>query len=210
MGLPRNPAGQVTDPAASANDIVRVVWGAEPPPGKLLADAREEINACDNLGLSPLSAAALAGNAAAVRALIEHGADPNLTCGESGLAPLQTLFAPLLASAAEDAKTQGEDIEIIPPPRPPGVAYGSAVDREQRASIAGALLAADADPNGSEDDFNYPLRLALLSGEAHLVEILMNHGANPELPRHLSVSARLTGNGHLLPLLKRRVTRDPG
>ena len=35
----------------------------------------------------------------------------------------------------------------------------------------------------------------------------MNHGADPALPKHLSVSARLSGNGHLLPLLRRRVTR---
>jgi hypothetical protein len=49
--------------------------------------------------------------------------------------------------------------------------------------------------------------LALLGGEAGLVEALMNHGADPALPKHLSVSARLSGNGHLLPLLRRRVTR---
>ena len=63
------------------------------------------------------------------------------------------------------------------------------------------------DPNLSTDDFGYPLRLALLSGEARLVEALMNHGADPTLPEHLSATARISGNGHLLPLLRRRVTR---
>ena len=147
----------------------------------------------------------MAGNAEVVRVLLEGGADPNLACEE--LRPLQTLFAPLLSVAAERAEASGADIEVVPPPRAPDVEYGSDRDRQHREEIVERLLASGADPNFSADDFAYPLRLALLSGEARLVEALMNHGADPALPKHLSASARLSGNGHLLPLLRRRVTR---
>lgn len=147
----------------------------------------------------------MAGNAEAVRVLLDGGADPNLVCEE--LRPLQTLFVPLLFVAAEKAEAGGADIEFVPPPQAPDVEYGSDRDREHRAEIAERLLASGADPNFSADEFGYPLRLALLSGDARLVEALMNHGADPALPKRLAVTARLSGNGHLLPLLRRRVTR---
>ena len=114
---------------------------------------------------------------------------------------------PLLFVTAENAQAGGADIEIVPPPQAPGVEYGSVPDRKHRVEIVESLLAGGADPNLSADDFGYPLRLALMGGEAGLVEALMNHGADPTLPRRLSMSARLSGNGHLLPLLRRRVTR---
>ena len=198
--------GELGTPAESDNSLVRAAWqtGSRGIP-ELRAASPEQINGCDGAGLSPLATAAVAGNPEAVRVLLDGHADPNLVCGE--LRPLQAVFVPLLFVTAKKAQAGGADIEIVPPPQAPGVEYGSDPDREHRVEIVEGLLAGGADPNLSSDDFGYPLRLALLGGEARLVEALMNHGADPALPKHLSASARLTGNGHLLPLLRRRVTR---
>ena len=202
----RGAYGESGSPAESDNSLVRAAW----QPGnhgipELRAAGRAQLNGCDAAGVSPLATAAMAGNAQTVRVLLDSGADPNLVCEE--LRPLQTLFVPLLFVAAEKAEAGGADIEFVPPPQAPDVEYGSDRDRKHRVEIVERLLASGADPNFSADDFGYPLRLALLSGEARLVEALMNHGADPALPKRLSMSARLSGNGHLLPLLRRRVTR---
>ncbi|MXZ61312.1 MAG: hypothetical protein F4228_08880 [Acidobacteria bacterium] len=202
----RGAYGESGSPAESDNSLVRAAWqaGNNGIPELRAADLAQ-INGCDGAGVSPLAAAAMAGHPEAVEALLDGNADPNLVCGE--LRPLQAVFFPLLFVTAEKAQAGGADIEIVPPPQAPGVEYGSDPDREHRAEIVERLLASGADPNFSADDFGYPLRLALLSGEARLVEALMNYGADPALPKHLSTSARLSGNGHLLPLLRRRVTR---
>ncbi len=198
--------GEFANPADSDNSLVRAAWqtGNDGIP-ELRAAEPARINGCDAGGVSPLATAAMAGNPEAVRVLLDGNADPNLVCGD--LRPLQTVFIPLLFVAAGKAQAGGADIEMVPPPQAPGVEYGSDPDREHRARIVERLLAGGADPNLSTDDFGYPLRLALLSGEARLVEALMNHGADPTLPEHLSATARISGNGHLLPLLRRRVTR---
>lgn len=198
--------GESGTPAESDNSLVRAAWqpGSHGIP-ELRAAGPAQINGCDGAGVSPLATAAMAGNPEAVQVLLDGDADPNLVCGE--LRPLQAVFFPLLFVSAEKAQAGGADIEIVPPPQAPGVEYGSDPDREHRAGIVERLLAGGAAPNLSADEFGYPLRLALLSGEAGLVEALMNHGADPALPKHLSASARLSGNGHLLPLLRRRVTR---
>ena len=198
--------GASANAAESDNSLVRAAWqtGNRGIP-ELRAAGSVRINGCDADGVSPLATAAMAGKAEAVGVLLGGGADPNLVCGE--LRPLQTVFIPLLFVAAEKATAGGADIEMVPPPQAAGVAYGSSPDREHRAEIVERLLGGGADPNLSADDFGYPLRLALLSGEARLVEALMNHGADPALPKRLSLTARLSGNGHLLPLLRHRVTR---
>jgi ankyrin repeat protein len=130
----------------------------------------------DGFGTTPLYAAAVAGKAATVRALLAAGADANReSAGDSDGTPLcgaacwgyeETVRALLEGGADPNQAECDGSVPLEWAAR--GMHHGTAV----------ALLEAGADPNHP----SAPLVIAADRGSVGLVRLLLAHGADPSLP----------------------------
>jgi len=108
------------------------------------------------IGTTPLIRAAKAGDVAAVRLLLEHGADPNL--------PNSLRITPLMAAAGVGSTTIDTRARYR--------------NEEQGIETAKLLLAAGADINAARDNGWTALHGAALWGWNAFVQFLADNGAN--------------------------------
>lgn len=133
---------------AAAADAVETV--------RLLLGAGAEVNDSDGVGWSALCWAAYMGAANVADMLLEAGADPNNEI-EPGARPLDQLMGAWHLA-------QG-GVERMPALRAP-----------DRLTVARLLLRSGADPN--EFSGTPPLEAALFTGDAELVSLFLEHGAD--------------------------------
>lgn len=145
---------------AAAADSVETV--------RILLSAGAAVNASDRLGWSALCWAAYMGAAEVAATLLEAGADPNNET-EPGARPLDQLMGAWHLAQ--------EGVERMPSLRAP-----------DRLTVARLLLRSGADPN--EYSGTPPLEAALFTGDAELVSLFLEHGAdlhtlpNPRVLQH--------------------------
>lgn len=168
---------------------------------QVLLLAGEEIGGPRDLGRTALHVAALAGDGECVRILLEAGVEleavdyagdtPLLLAGVGGDGDGR-ITAMLLAAGAKAGAKNNQGLT------------GLHARSQTRPGIGAvkALLAAGADVNGGEEDADRPLHSALRAGDVELVRLLLDGGADPDLPgRDGLVPLCLCGTVEMLELL---------
>ncbi len=186
---------------------------------RLLLAAGAQVNARNAEGRTALSFAAGFLDPDAMRLLLEHGADPNLT-DHRGTSPLLHALLPYRGEATRLEVVnlllgKGADVNA----RAPGdhrTALHQAL-RPGHASVVQALLQHGADPNARDDAGSTPLMYAvqrsyLTADTADIVRLLAKAGADLNAQdatgRTAVVLAAASGNREALPLLRVLGARD--
>jgi len=139
-------------------------------------DAHADINFASRLGETPLCVAARKGNTAAVRLLLQHGADPAVTGSDQHTALEWALFSHHL-STVEALLDAGAD------PRAPisgqrSMLYMAAWGFDEPA-LLDRILRAGVDVNARDITHQTALFGAAHAGHEHAAKFLLDHGADP-------------------------------
>ncbi|MDQ7010256.1 MAG: ankyrin repeat domain-containing protein [Mariprofundaceae bacterium] len=178
---------------------------------KLLAGAGADVNAVSPLlETTPLTLAAMNGNVAVARALIESGADVNFVNEKSGATALQMAISQGKVEAARALIESGADVNagryLGMPPLHLAASAG-------RTEIAKLLIAAGADLNARDDTGATPLEKAVHMRRKKIVEALVAAGADVNSKSSGGTSAkkgkRESGGGATVMDLA-SATGDPG
>ena len=154
-----------------------------------------ELDTCDSeSSLSPLMRAVFVGNPDTVDRLLNAGADPNKGCGSGETTSLLLVLLPIVWQERSGQIEEGLRLHEHP---------GSEADLSNRKHILLALLSYGADPNIGEHGGTgtYPLTVAVGSDQLWAAELLIAHGAAPDLPPRLEQLARAIGNRAMIELL---------
>jgi ankyrin repeat protein len=159
--------------------------GANIPVVELLLDYGAEVNAVDDIGMTPLISAAYTGNAAMVDTLLARGANVDVkdTDGDSALVlavgtdeeseDSDEAAAVIAVGAASGGTLEGVG-EVPPPP--------AGAEEETLAhghlDIARALLEAGADADSTDDRGFTVAKLAVLTKNVPMLELLLRYGAS--------------------------------
>lgn len=166
--------------------------------------AYSSLTSVDDQGLTRLHHAARLGDEAGVHWLLLAGADPNARTRD-GQTPLHLAATPDIVTmlCRRGAKVDALAHNGFTPLHIAALAG--------RASVVQRLLALNADLNARTPAKEYALHLAVESGDATTVSVLLADGANPAgkdqhglTPLQLAQERR---DDHLVRLLKRAVTR---
>jgi len=161
---------------------------------RALADSGADLNLTDPVGTTALTLAIQNGHFDTAVALLEKGADPNVA-DKNGMSPLyaavdmhtiQTVFGrplPLL----EDETSPVEMVQAL-------LAHGADPDLQLERPIIGRHTRNTGDP--SLGDGTTALARAAKSGDAKLVKVLLDGGANPHLTQaNLTTVAMIAAGG---------------
>jgi ankyrin repeat protein len=168
---------------------------------QLLLCAGEKMEGPRDLGRTALHVAALAGDGECVRILLEAGVEleaedyagdtPLLLAGVGGDGDGR-ITSMLLAAGAKAGAKNNQGLTGL---------HARAKTRPGIGAVK-ALLAAGADVNGGEENTDRPLHSALRAGDVELVRLLLDGGADPDLPgRDGLVPVCLCGTVEMLELL---------
>ncbi|XP_061091867.1 ankyrin repeat domain-containing protein 50 [Conger conger] len=167
-------------------------WGGHGEAVRLLLDAGAEVDGSDADGRTALRAAAWAGHQEMVLALLEHGGQPDKADRE-GRTPLiaaaymghrEAVEALLVHGARVDAHdSDGRTALCVAAMCVPAAAGGRG-----HGDVVSALLERGADPSHRDSDGMTPLLLAAYEGQAQVLELLLEAGAD------VDESAGLRGN----------------
>jgi ankyrin repeat protein len=137
-------------------------------------------------GTTPLMYAALYGNEASVRMLLEHGADPNVINHEGTTAlmwavdSVEKIRLLLDAGAAVDARTEGGRTALL-------IAAG----RHGSTNVVKLLIDRGANAAVVAENRTTALRLAARSGDEEAMRLLVAHGANLKADAPAALTAAL-------------------
>ena len=163
--------GQTALMAAASNGFTNIV--------RLLLQAKAQVNLRNDNGLSALLYAIKSGNSEVVDILLEHYADANLPDIE-GITPLM--------EAVEKGNMQlverlfRADANVNQPNRKGGTPLMLAARSAGKQDIIKLLIAKGAHLDAQEAERGYTaLNLASIMGYAHIVQLLLDAGANPNI-----------------------------
>lgn len=140
----------------------------------LLEGNRGQVAARDANGWTPLHLAAFYGHEAAVRALLNKGAEVNaLSDNPLRNTPLHAAAAGKHAGIAKLLVERGANVDF---PQHSGWAPLHAAAQHGDMEMARALIDAGADPGVRADNAQRPIDLALLKGHQEMVEFLESNG----------------------------------
>lgn len=138
----------------------------------VLLDAGAALDACDELGRTPLAVAVTAGHTDVVRTLLAAGADPD---GATGTPPLALCLEPGVAAVLLDAGAS-------PSARDHGVPVLVRAAGHGRAAVVGILIAAGAHAPELDSSGRNALHHAAATDSAATVQRLLDAGTDPSLP----------------------------
>ncbi|CAG0902291.1 unnamed protein product [Cyprideis torosa] len=191
---------------ATPYELTPLHLAATPETARLLLEHEAEVNVKDRkLGCTPLLLATLNGRHSVVEVLLAHGADPNITNRVEETSPLhqaksaETAELLIAKGAVVDAKDKSGEtplffatgsghhsvVEVlIANGAEPNIAnrYGtSPLHRAKSAETAELLIAKGAVVDAKDKSGETPLFDATSSGHHSVVEVLLAHGADPNI-----------------------------
>ncbi|KAK3638480.1 hypothetical protein LTR56_003226 [Elasticomyces elasticus] len=203
--------GASTDNGPERNLLILAVAHHDMDSVRLLLLFGADANAKDIDGLTPLYAATEAMFLEAAQLLLRYGADPDLPAGQDEETPFaQSLssnkaqFAQLYLKhgADPDATTAGGETAFI-----------QAMNKSTAANLVELMLVYDAKPNNKNGHGETALFRAINAERLDLVVILLEHGADPNLPGPKHMLWPAVHRPQMLKLLLEKganLTRAPG
>ncbi|KAJ8352494.1 hypothetical protein SKAU_G00239700 [Synaphobranchus kaupii] len=176
-------------------------WGGHREAVRLLLDAGVEVDGSDADGRTALRAAAWAGHQEIVLALLEHGGQPDRADRE-GRTPLIAAAYMGHREAVEALLVHGAQVDVQDADGRTALCVAamcvpSAAGGQGHGDVVSALLERGADPSHRDNDGMTPLLLSAYEGQAQVLELLLEAGADVDE----SAGLRGTASAAVTPLL---------
>ncbi|RMZ86058.1 hypothetical protein DV737_g6, partial [Chaetothyriales sp. CBS 132003] len=169
-----------SDGGLDENNLRIAISKRDPESVRLILQFGADANGSDEDGLTPLLFATAVPCLKAAKLLLKHGADPNLTSRPDIESPIVMAINEekfdlvqlyLRYSAKMDALLADGDTLFI-----------KAMNKATPAALVEEMLREGADPNGKSARGDSPLVAAIQAGRPDLVSLLLETGADPNLP----------------------------
>ncbi|KAK4609049.1 Putative ankyrin repeat protein [Fulvia fulva] len=139
-----------------------------------------DVNAKDKDGSTPLYTATGSSFFEAAQLLMKYGADPNVSAGPYGENPFAVSLTPSKAHFAQLYLQHGADTNAME--ENGCTPFTQSMNKSTPASLVELMMVYDADPNNKNIRGETPLFKAINAGRTDLVTLLLDHGADPNLP----------------------------
>uniref|UniRef100_A0A671M830 Fibronectin type III and ankyrin repeat domains 1 n=1 Tax=Sinocyclocheilus anshuiensis TaxID=1608454 RepID=A0A671M830_9TELE len=162
---------------------------------RVLQSIKVTVDVPDKLDFTPLMVAVMKGFTSGVQILVRHGADVNkkTNSGKDRLAFLQVLPALLWNSCAgghlpvlHHLMQDGCEVDVRDDATWTPLMIVSVMTGD--TAVASLLITAGADVNVQDRDGKTPLMVAVLNNYEHLVKILLDRGADPNIQNQVRTS----------------------
>ncbi len=173
--------GVTADSGSNDMNLLReAVLNDDPESVRLLLLFGAEPNAFDKDSWTALYTAAELGSMEAAKLLIKYGADPNLSAGPEAESPLAFAVVENRVDFVQLFLTYGGDPNHV-------MANGNtvlvlAMNRKTHPTVVELLLGYGSNPNGKSGEGKTPLFQAIYSSRVDLMTMLLDAGADPNLP----------------------------
>lgn len=150
---------------------------------RLLLEAGAPVNAECGQGDFPINVAAHSGNVDLVKMLLEQGAYVEQP-GQFGGRPLSDAACSGSLAMARFLLSQGAEIDAYDSDYRSALSYACLFDRpdaRKYQSVVRTLLDARANANLGAGEFDTPITYALMQANPSTLELLLNHGADPNV-----------------------------
>ncbi|KAG9197236.1 hypothetical protein G6514_001964 [Epicoccum nigrum] len=146
----------------------------------LLLQYGMDCNGFDREGITPLFAATQASCFESAKMLLKHNADVNISAGPSSESPLSLAASENQIDFVQLYLSHGGDVNLI-------MDNGSttlvqAMNKIVSPKLVDLLLSSDGDPNAKTGEGTTALFQAIQANRVDLMTVLLDHGANPNLP----------------------------
>lgn len=139
-----------------------------------------DANGFDREGITPLFAATRAQCFDSAKVLLKHGADPNLSAGPDSESPLSLAACQNQIDFVQLYLANGGDACYIM--ENGSTALVQSMNKVVGIKVLEIMLAAGADPNTKNGEGTTALFQAIQANRVDLMTVLLDHGANPNLP----------------------------
>ncbi|XP_032236957.1 transient receptor potential cation channel subfamily A member 1 isoform X2 [Nematostella vectensis] len=151
---------------------------------RFIEEGSPSLDACDELGFTPLHCAARFNQSEVIRLLLSNGADPNkFNLHETRtFTPLHTACWYNAGKAARELVRSGSDVNSFSPSG--HQAIHCAARRADSEILEILLTEGVSDPNAVDNEGISPLHIAAANGREEVLKTLLIHNANLELRNH--------------------------
>lgn len=139
-----------------------------------------DANIVNKDGATPLYTATGSAFSEAAHVLLRYGADANISAGPYGESPFAVSLTPSKAHLSQLYLQHGADPNAIMGNNE--TPFTQAMNKSTPATLIETMLVYDADPNGKNGRGETPLFKAIAAERLDLVTMLLDHGADPNLP----------------------------
>lgn len=137
-------------------------------------------NAVDRHGLTPLLTATEMGSLEIAKLLLKYGGDPNLPAGPEHLSPLGMSVIEDRAEFVQLCLTYGGDANLNMPNG--NTLLIQAINKATPRKLLELMLNYGSDANGKNSEGQTPLFTAIQEKRVDIMTVLLDHGADPNLP----------------------------
>lgn len=139
-----------------------------------------DANGFDREGITPLYAVTRSQCFESAKILLKHGADPNLSAGPDSESPLALAAGMSSVEFVELFLANGGSADFIM--ENGSTALVSAMNKVATPKLVEVLLSSGGDPNAKNGEGTTALFQAIQANRVDLMAVLLDHGANPNLP----------------------------
>ncbi|KAL2428139.1 hypothetical protein ABEF91_007309 [Exophiala dermatitidis] len=172
--------GVPPDSGVEVNVLREAVLHRDPESVRLLLLFGADPNAVDRHMLTPLYTATEMGSLEVAKLLLKYGADPNLPAGPEHISPLGMSVIEDRAEFVQLCLTYGGDANLMMPNG--NTLLVQAINKTTPKKLLELMLNYGSDPNGKNSEGQTPLFTAIQEKRVDLMTLLLDHGADPNLP----------------------------
>jgi ankyrin repeat protein len=179
----RNTVEKLLDVGADASDpnlLIRACLNGDEEIVRLLLLFGADSNGIDANGYTPLFAATKTSLLEGVELLMKYGADPNLSAGPDGETPLVVAINERNFELTHLLLMYGADASAV-------MSCGNTplikvINKTVPAKFVELILDYDTDADAKNREGTTPLFMAIQSARVDIMSLLLDHGANPNMP----------------------------